>query len=919
MSPLACFLTAKFVNKSILILKFVSQNLPDGITASQLRSDITKKHQHPQKFVNGIMQKNLLKAAACAAIATAMASCSTSGTGTLRCEYLVNPIGIDDPAPRFTWTAPDGAGKSYVVEVATSENDLKSGKLLWKSAVLPGTTLSTVYNGTPLQSHTRYVWRVVADGHPSATAIFETSKMSQSDWEAQWITDGLDKEYEPAPMMRKSFSLTDIPDNARAYISAAGYYTLWINGKRVGDSHMDPGYTQYDKRNLYATYDVTDLLRKGENTVAAVLGNGFYNCQSKAVWDFETAYWRGRPSMIFELRGTGRDGVQQILAASDSTWRTSTGPYTYNNIYSGDRYDGRLEPTGWTAPGFDDTAWQSAHATQSPSPLLKSQTMPSIRPVENIVPTLLQSWGDSIYVFDMGKNITGVATIATTGERGTEFKLSYGELLKNNGRLEQGNLDIYYHPQKPGEKFQTDEFILAGTGSTESFTPMFTYHGFRYVEVRSDRPVKLTAENITGHFMHTDVKPAGSFACSEPLLEKIHAATMLSYLGNMHSIPTDCPQREKNGWTADAHVSVDLGLLNYDGITFYEKWMNDFIDNQRDNGNISGIIPSAGWGFGEWPGPVWDAALFIIPEALYDYYGDSRTIERLYPTMERYFKWAGSLEKEEGILTNGIGDWLSYSANTPTDFTGTVYYYLDNMKMARFARILGKDPKPYADKAERLKQIINNRWFNEADATYANGTQAALGVALYAGIVPSGKEQAVADALHKAVEARDYHLDFGLLGSKTVPAMLSKYGYLDDAYRMATKTDAPSWGYWIEECGYTTLPETWTLSPEFRDASLNHVFMGDISAWMTNVLAGINHDPAHPGFGNVIIRPMFPTGLDSAEGVYESVRGTIRSSWQREGDEVTLTVTIPAATTATVYAPDPQTVGEGTHKYRFRI
>ncbi len=845
--------------------------------------------------------------------------CSSHGVTNLRCEYTENPVGIDETNPRFTWNVDAGSSNQYVVEVAESEEALRANKTIWKSQTLPANALFAIYNGDSLKSHTRYAWRVVADGHPSETATFETAKMQPHHWNASWITDKNDKGFEPAPMLRKKFPLDKIPSKARAYVSAAGYYALYINGKRVGDSHMDPGYTHYDKRNLYSTYDVTPLLKKGENTIAAVLGNGFYNCQSKAVWDFETARWRNRPSMIFELRGNYDGMHDKLLVASDNSWRTSTGPYTYNNIYSGDRYDGRLTPNGWMAPGFDDSSWTPAITVAAPSNLLKAQALPAIRPSETIKPRLINSWGDTVYIFDMGKNIAGVAGLTVKGERGTSFRLSYGEMLKKNGRLEQGNIDIYYRPEKPGEKFQTDEFILGGTGEEESFTPLFTYHGFRYVEVTSDRPVKLSADNITGYFMHTDVKPAGSFSCSEPLLGKIHAATMLSYLGNLHSIPTDCPQREKNGWTADAHVAIDLGLLNYDGITFYEKWMNDFIDNQHENGNISGIIPSDRWGYGDWPGPVWDAALFIIPEAIYDYYGDQRVIERLYPTMEKYFSWVKGLEKEEGYLGNGIGDWLSYNAQTPTDYTSTVYYFLDTVKMAKFAAILGKDPAPYIEKSKRLKETINKRWFNENSGTYANGTQAALGVALYAGIVPEGKEAAVAEALHKAVEANNYHLDYGLLGSKTVPAMLTRYGYVDDAYRMATNTDAPSWGYWLEKCGYTTLAETWTLSPEFRDASINHVFMGDISAWMTQALAGINHDPGKPGFSNVIIRPYFPCGLGWAEGKYDSVRGTISSKWTRDGDNVTLTVTIPGATTATVYAPDPQNVGSGTHTFKFKI
>lgn len=863
------------------------------------------------------MKSPLLLAAATAA---AMCSCSAPEAGNLRCEYLENPIGLDEPEPRFTWTAPEGVSESdtYTVEVAASADSLKAGRLLWVSEPLSATTLTALYEGKPLESHRQYAWHVVTSGNASAPSTFETAKMSPSDWQTQWITDSCDREFEPAPMLRTTFTLDALPKQARAYVSAAGYYVMWINGQRVGDSHMDPGYTHYDKRNLYATYDATPLLKKGENVISAVLGNGFYNCQSKAVWNFETARWRNRPSMIMELRGATPEGFTDIIARSDTTWRTATGPYTYNNIYSGDRYDARLEPQGWRESGFDDAAWAHAVAAAAPSARLKAQAMPAIRPVESITPKLLQSWGDTVFVFDMGKNIAGVTDLTLKGERGTHLKISSGELLKADGRLEQGNLNIYYIPEKPGEKFQTDEFILAGTGKPETFTPHFTYHGFRYVEVTSDRPINLAAENLTGRFMHTDVAPSGYFKCSEPVLNHIYDATMQSYLGNLHSIPTDCPQREKNGWTADAHAAMDLALLNFDGITLYEKWLNDFADNQLPDGKISGIIPSAGWGYGDWPGAIWDAAMFIIPEALYDYYGDSRAIERLYPAMERYLKGAVAHENEHGLLSLGLGDWLTYRAQTPSEFLIAVYYYLDHMKMARFARLLGKDATPWEQKAARIKDTINSLWYDEAAASYAGGTQAALGVALYAGIVPQGKEQSVADTLHKAVAANDYFLDFGLLGSKTVPAMLTRYGYVDDAYRMATKTDAPSWGYWTEKCGYTTLAETWTLSPEFHDASLNHVFMGDISAWMTRSLAGIAHDPGHPGFANVIIHPHFPEGLESAEAEYRSVRGTIRSSWHRTGNDVNLTVTIPPATTATVYAPTPRALPAGTHTLTFR-
>jgi alpha-L-rhamnosidase len=845
-----------------------------------------------------------------------------------KCEYLDSPIGLDAEHPRFTWMfstdTKNFTQKYYRINIASDEELLASGKAdIWTSDKIESAIPRAEYTGEKkLESHKRYYWSVTAwdkDGnsYTSPADYFEMAKVSKSDWKAKWITDSHDKEFEPAPLFRKEFEIKKKVLAARVYVSATGYYEMFINGKRVGENYLDPGYTHFDKRILYVTHDVTPLIIEGNNAIAAVLGNGFYNCQSKAVWDFERARWRDRPRFLSELRLTYDDGSTDIIP-TDESWKTNTGAYIYNNIYSGDRYDARLEETGWKTAAFDDSKWSKVQLTKEPAPILEAQQMPGIRITKEIKPKSVKSFGDKIYVFDLGENIAGVCRFSVKGETGTTFKLRHGELLKSDGRLEQGNIDVYYRPEKKGEVFQEDVFILKGTGENEVFMPQFSYHGFQYIEVESDRPVTLTIDNLTGLFLHTDIPQVGHFSSSNNLLNKIWAATNQSYRGNIHSIPTDCPQREKNGWTADAHIAIDLALLNFDGITFYEKWMNDFIDNQREDGVISGIIPSSGWGFGDWPGPVWDAALFIIPNALYDYYGETRSIERLYPTMLKYLDYLKTKETDGGYLNFGLGDWVYYKAQTPNEYTSTLYYYHDYMLIARFAKLLGKDAAPYQQKAEKLKELINARFFNADTGIYANGTQTAQAVALYMGIVPEGKEQLVADNLNKTVSENNYFLDFGLLGSKTVPAMLAKYGYVETAYKMATKTEAPSWGYWVETQGYSTLAETWLLSPEFHDASINHVFMGDISAWMYNVLAGINLDKEQPGFQNIIIKPHFVKDLQWVKGEYNSVRGLIKSEWKRKGDDIELSVTIPAGSTATIYADREYKVGSGIHQYTLK-
>lgn len=809
----------------------------------------------------------------------------------LRCEYLVNPIGIDTDSPRLTWSvAKDSPKAKYRVEL--SEDSLFSKVRSFDAK----DSWSCVVTTDPVAGK-RYYWRVVSsspggDETRSEWATFETGKFGASQWNAKWITDSHDINFEQMPIFRHSFDLKKLPKDAKVYVSALGYYEMYINGRRVGDHHMDPGFTGYDKRSLYVVHDVTDLLKRGRNDISVSLGNGFANCQMLDAWGQEKAPWRSRPQFICEVVADGK-----TVDGSGEKWETALGPVIYNNLYSGDHYDSRVRPSGW----------RKAVVTKAPNTNLVAQSMPAIRPVKRIEPKHLQSWGDTIHLYDMGENIAGVCHLNIKGERGMKVELAHGELLKSDGRLEQGNLAIYYHPMKSDEAFQTDLYILSGDKNGESFQPQFTYHGFRYVEVRSSKPVSQKDMSVEGVMMHTDLPRVGSFRCSNDLLNRIYDATMLSYVDNLHSIPTDCPQREKNGWTADAHVAIDLGLQNFDGITFYEKWMNDFIDNQKDNGNVAGIVPSAGWGYGDSPGPVWDAALFIVPLAIYDYYGDATVLERMYPTMLKYMEWLRMLEKEDGTLACGIGDWLPYNTQTPTDFTSTLYAFADYKMMARIARILGKDASGWEKHRHEMGRRINSKWFDTERKLYANGSQAAQAIALYWGVVPEKYEREVAKNLNDMVVANDCALDFGLLGSKSVLRMLTRYGYPETAMKMATRTTAPSWGYWLDECGYTTLAETWTLSPEFRDASLNHAFFGDIAAWMVNDIAGLNFDPSNPGFENIIIRPVFFKGIDWAEARYKSVKGDILSRWERKNGRIELNVEVPGECTATVHL-----AGEGS-------
>ncbi len=846
----------------------------------------------------------------------------------LRTEYLENPINIGTSAPRLTWRF-EGQDPDFSVsktEVNIWKNPERKGPkiLIEKESTSAGSLLSMVTVPDTLKPLTRYWWNVtVWDRHrnkccTSELASFETAMFSEKDWQARWITDNHDKEYEPAPLFRKNIEVQDKEIlYARLYISATGYYEMYINGKRIGKDYLDPGYTDFSKRILYNVHDITSLLSQGKNTISVVLGNGWYNAQGPATWDFHKAAWRDRPRFLAGFHIRYSDGTEDVVL-SDSTWKTSTGAYTYNDIYSGDHVDLRLEEKGWKMPSFDDSKWGQAQEVSSPSSELVAQQMPGIQVAGEFPASGMEKFNDQLYVYTFPKNMAGFCRLRVKGTPGTRITLKHGEILKKDGRLEQRNVNFFFYPRNPDEVFQQDEVILRDANEWVDFSPSFTYHGFQYVEVESSNPVELGRESLTALFVHTNVKSVGSFECSNPILNKIWEATRQSYLSNLESIPTDCPQREKNGWTADAHVSVDLGLLNYDGITVYEKWMDDFIDNQREQGDITAIIPSSGWGWGKSTGPVWDAALFIIPNALYEYYGDSRCIQKMIPTLDRYLAYL-EREEENGLLPFGLGDWVPYKSKTNNTYTSTAYYYLDYKLRASFAKILGEDDSRFLAKAEKIRKDINDHFFNPETNTYAEGTQTAQALALYLGLPPEGKEKQVAEKLHELVAGNNYFLDFGVIGSKTVLRMLTKYGYAEDAMKMVSKTEGPSWGYWVDKLGYTTLAEEWMVDPVKEGSSLNHVFLGDVSAWMVNELAGINHDPQNPGFARILITPHFVKDLSWVKGQYQSVKGLISSEWKRENGKIILSVMVPEGCSATIITGEGQKteVGSGKHQFKF--
>lgn len=840
----------------------------------------------------------------------------------LSCEHLDNPLGIDVTQPRLSWQMDDRDQKSvarglkqtaYQVLVASTPELLAKDKGdLWDSGKMASdASLLVEYAGKPLQSRQRCFWKVKAWTASLATskgasvesrpAMWSMGLLRPEDIKAKWIGSPTDVAVEPAPMFRKTVALDKKITRATAFVSGLGYYELSLNGRKVGDHVLDPKFTRYDRRVLYVTYDVTSLLKTGANAVGVMLGNGWYNYHVKNAWDFDTAPWRAKPKVLLQLEVEFADGTTQTIA-SDESWKYATGPIQFDGMLSGEVYDARLEKEGWDTSGYNDSAWVAARVVESPKGKLASQMVQPIRATEVIKPVKITQPKPGVYLFDMGQNVAGKARLTVKGPAGTDVKLQYAELLRNDGTLNPDNIKAFCK----SAEFQTERYILKGSG-TETWESRFMYHGFQYVQV-TGFPGEPTPENLQAVVMHTDLENAGTFECSSDLLNKINLCTRWSYLNNFHGHPTDCPNREKNGWTGDAHLAAETGLYNFDAAAAYTQWMRDFQDEQRESGELPGIVPTGGWGYAWGNGPAWDSAYVLIPWYMYQYRGDVRILAEHYENLKRYVDYLTRRAKN-GIVGIGLGDWCPARSRTPEKVTSTGYYYADAVIVSKIAQILGKkeDADKYIQLAADIRQAFNRDFLNAQTKQYANGTQTALSCALYQGLTDPADVAAVLSNLVANVERQDNHLDCGILGTKYLLHALTDNGRVDVAYKIAAQTTQPSWGNWVRQ-GATTLWEEWN-----GGGTHNHVMFGDVSAWFYQTLAGIQPDITAPGFKKIVIRPAIVGDLKWVKASHMSAFGKIASSWKLEGNDLTLDITIPPNTTATVYVPrrDGAMVKEG--------
>jgi alpha-L-rhamnosidase len=803
----------------------------------------------------------------------------------MQCEHLIDPLGLDNLHPRLSWRT-FVQQKTYTLiastdSIALAKNQLAS--LCWLKTGRAEQLLS--YQGRPLRPFTRYYWKVTINGQiaVSAIAAFETGPLSMSDWQGDWITDTKDINLKSAPFFSKTFAINRTIKSARLYMACGGLYELSLNGEKVGDHILDPMFTRYDRRNLFVTYDVTKQFQRGSNTIDVLLGNGWYNHQSTAVWFYDKAPWRQRPRFCLDLRITYADGTTETIS-TDKTWRTALSSITLNSIYTGEHSDARLK----------DTLWKKVIVVHAPSEHIVAQALYPIRDCEKLNAVVVRKFNDSDYVFDIGRNIAGVTEITINGAPGTVIRLKHAERLDSLGHIDQSNIDYHYRPMGNGDPFQTDVYTLDSMSDT--FRPHFNYKGFRYVEVSSSSSVNLRKESLVAYFDHSDVPVVGAITSSDALITQLWRATNNSYLSNLFGYPTDCPQREKNGWTGDAHAAVETGLYNFDAITVYEKWLADVRDAQQPNGTISAIVPTSDWGYDHHNGPDWVSGIAIIPWDIYQFYGDSKALADNYEAIKRYVNLLN--RRFPNYLCNwGLGDWVPIKSFAPVEFTSTVFYYQDALILAKTAKLFGKkqDFIFYSALAQKIKTAFNQKYL-QSDGNYDQGYQTELSFALYYHLTPENVKAQTATLLAKAVQTGGVHLDVGLLGSKTILPALSDNGYADCAYQLATLKTYPSWAYWMTQ-GMTTLPEEWDIGPK-SDGSLNHIMFGSISAWFYSGLGGIQADEQEPGFKHILLRPHIPAGLDSFSAEHQSPCGTIKSGWKTENGRITYTATIPPNSTA---------------------
>lgn len=841
-------------------------------------------------------------------------SAGPTSVANLRCEYKTDPLGIDAAQPRLSWQLlSDERG---IVQTAYQIRVTSDGKTIWDTGrVASNQSVHVPYAGPALESAGRYSWRVrVWDGagRPSAwsaPAFWEMGLLAAEDWKARWIQPAGDentKMPQPSPMLRGTFMVKGAVRQARAYVTSLGLYELEINGCRVGDQLFTPGWTSYRHRLQYQTYDVTGHLRPGENAVGAMLGDGWY--RGTLTWKERRNVYGEHLALLCQLRIEYEDGEVEIVG-TDGRWKSATGPIRMSDIYLGEAYDARLERTGWSEPSYVDTDWAPVRVVEEKRMLVAPEG-PPVRRIEEIRPVKILKTPRGETVFDMGQNLVGHVRLMVRGPAGTTVTLRHAEVLDQVGNFYTDNL-------RGAEQRVT--YILKG-GADEVYEPRFSFQGFRYVAVEgwTGEP---TLDSLTGIVVHSDMPVIGLFETSSSALDQLQHNIRWSQKGNFLDVPTDCPQRdERLGWTGDAQIFARTAAFNMEVAGFFTKWLADLAADQQADGAVPHVVPDvlSENGRGSSASAAWADAAVIVPWTIYQSYGDTRILERQYPSMKAWVEYMRRQAGEAHIWRSGVhfGDWLAFATTAPDypgattgkDLIATAFYAHSTDLLRRTAAVLGKrdDATVYEALLRKIRKAFV-REFVTAAGRVGENTQTAYVLALQFDMLPTDQRHEAARRL--AADVRTWgHLTTGFVGTPYLCDVLSRYGYTDLAYHLLTRDAYPSWLYPVKQ-GATTIWERWdSLKPDgsFQDPgmnSFNHYAFGAIGEWMYRVVAGLEIDPDEPGYKHVIAQPRPGGGLTSAKARVQTSYGEAASGWVLADGKLTVSVAVPPNARGTVRLP----------------
>ncbi len=839
----------------------------------------------------------------------------------LRCEYIMNPIGLDVSKPRLSWVLKSEdrcqSQTAYQVLVASTEGllDMDEGDLWDSGKVFESSSNQIEYGGLELGAWMKCWWKVrIWDGQRidigwSQKAYWEMGPMCNEDWTAKWI--GVEPELLhidinapqlvglPSPYLRHEFRVDKAIVSARIYATALGVYELYLNGERVGSEELTPGWTDYNKRIQYQTYDVTSQLVNGGNVIGGILGDGWYTgniaiAGRKQYGDY--------PLMLLaQMRIQYTDGEIEYIT-SNGSWKWASGPIRYSDMQTGEYYDSCMELGDWCNSSFNAEKWLYVNEYNRAYDALCAQIGPCVRVMKELKPVNISIYGNA-FIFDMGQNMVGRVVLKVKGEAGTKITLRFGEMLNKDGSLYIENLRT---------AAQTDIYILKGLGE-EYFEPHFTFHGFRYVELVGF-PGIPDFETITGRVMYSALDETMEFECSNEMINKLNSNIQWGQRGNFLSIPTDCPQRdERMGWTGDGQIFARTACFNMNSAGFFTKWMKDVTDAQKADGSFTDVAPYVRTADGEGlvgsGNAAWGDAGIIVPWTLYLCYSDTRILEENYAAMCRYIEYMKQNSTNLIRPDVGYGDWLSIEADTPKDLMSTAYFAYSTMLMSKIANILGKtqDVQQFMKLFNEIKSAFNREFVLE-DAIIKGGTQTCYLLALRMELLDEDKKYLAAQNLIKSIEEKDWHLSTGFVGVSYLLPVLSDFGFNDVAYRLLLNETYPSWLYSIKN-GATTIWERWnsyTIEDGFGDIgmnSFNHYSLGSVGEWLYRYAAGINVDAESPGYRHIIIRPHPGGNMRFIKVKYNTIVGDIVCKWEIEKEAFILNVEIPANTTATLYLP----------------